>query len=54
LSKVGTLDNTEIAQNVQIVMNVLDGISKEVLLKSTYPGGLPRDIAYEFFLKSRM
>ena len=43
MSKVGTMDNSEIAQNVQIVMKVLDGnIQRSIAKRGTYPGGLPR------------
>ena len=37
------MDNSEIAQNVQIVMKVLDGnIQRSIAKRGTYPGGLPR------------
>ena len=42
-SKIGTEDNQEIAQNVQIVMKVLEGnIQRSIAKRGHYPGGLPR------------
>ena len=42
-TKTGTLDNSEVAQNVQIVMKCLEGnIQRSLAKKGTHPGGLPR------------
>ena len=42
-NKVGTEENQEIAQNVQIVMKVLEGnIQRSIAKRGNYPGGLPR------------
>ena len=42
-SKVGTKENFELAQNVQIVMKVLEGnIQRSIAKRGLYPGGLPR------------
>ena len=42
-SKIGTEENNELAQNVQIVMKVLEGnIQRSIAKRGHYPGGLPR------------
>ena len=42
-SAMGTLENEEVAQNVQIVMKVLEGnIQRSIAKRGQYPGGLPR------------
>ena len=42
-SKMSILDNSEIAQNVQIIMKVLEGnIQRSIAKRGQCPGGLPR------------